>query len=107
MCPEDPIRPDRPEGSSEFHETDFYSLFQEQNGTLSEGKRSADSRGEEIDERTIQELMDAALQKGSAPSPPSRDTLDTSVREDWAGAVEDRPGPRKESRQEPLARPFR
>ena len=107
MCPEDPIRPERPEGSSEFHETDFYSLFQEQNGTLSEGKRSTDGPSDEIDERTIQELMDAALQKGGAPSPPSSDTLDTSAREDWAGAVEDHPGPRKESHQKPVARPVR
>jgi tetratricopeptide (TPR) repeat protein len=107
MCPEDPIRPDRPDGSSEFHETDFYSQFQDQNGTLSEGEPKARRPRDEIDEATIQELMDAALQKGGAPDPPASEALDTHVREDWAGPAREIVPPKKESRRKPRARPAR
>lgn len=111
MCPEDPIRPDRPDGSSEFHETDYYSQFQDQNGTLSEEKPKSGGPRDEIDERTIQELMDAALQKTGAPAapvpPPPGEILDTSVREDWAGPAQEVEPPKADSPKKRIARPAR
>lgn len=84
------------QGASEFHETDYYSKFQEQDGTLpiqdpetatpSAGKRAEEGGGhqaEEVDERAIQELMDAALRKGAGVIRDEPENLDVSIRADW------------------------
>ncbi len=81
------------QGASEFHETEYYSKFQEQDGTLPNREEigapggapepAPERREEEVDERAIQELMDAALRKGAGMVRDEPENLDTSIRSDW------------------------
>ncbi len=64
----------------DFHETDYYSKFHEQEASLEKKGDSGDPSGE-IDEDTIQELMDATLTGGSIGSDST--DLDTGVKADW------------------------
>jgi len=87
--------------SSEFHETDFYSNFQDQEGSTSlpggedeialtdqaevsglDGPGSVPTRVD-MDEVEIQELMDDALREGAGIEPDEPANLDTSIRADW------------------------
>lgn len=81
---------------SEFHETEYYSKFQEQDGSIppdpsatpvptpqSHSPKPSDA----IDEKTIQELMDAALREGAGVRPEEPENLDTTIRADWRAPV--------------------
>jgi tetratricopeptide (TPR) repeat protein len=70
--------------SNEFHETDFYARFHEQDASLSESA-DASNPADEIDEKTIQDLMDDALRKAGGRSAPLPGQLDVTIQEDWTG----------------------
>jgi hypothetical protein len=76
--------------SNEFHETDFYARFHEQDASLSESA-DASSPADEIDEKTIQDLMDDALRKAGGRSAPLPGQMDVTIQEDWTG---EKPGPK-------------
>ena len=76
--------------SEEFHETDFYARFHEQDASLSESEAGS-SPADEIDEKTIQELMDDALRKAGGRADTLPDQMDVTIQEDWTG---EKPAPK-------------
>ena len=74
---------DKPKKTTEgFHETEYYSKFHEQEASVPSQPGAEDPTGE-IDEETIQELMDATLTAGGSEKSGSTD-LDTEIKSDWA-----------------------
>jgi len=73
---------DRPKKQhDDFHETEYYSKFHEQEASLP-GKTGGDDPSGEIDEETIQELMDATLTSGEGSG-----EFDTEIKADWIRAA--------------------
>ncbi|MCA9412641.1 MAG: tetratricopeptide repeat protein [Candidatus Omnitrophica bacterium] len=87
-------------GDKDFHETDYYAKFHEQEARLNPPDETSEDPSGEIDEDTIQDLMDATLSKAK-PSE-SAGNLDTDVKADWlAGGEKDPDGSRPETGRRP------
>jgi tetratricopeptide (TPR) repeat protein len=98
----EPPEKNREEKASEFHETDYYSRFHEEETLLpgttpveNKDKSTEPTQSKEkkdpIGEQDIQEMLDAAILEGAGLPTPEPEGLDVSVKADWTTRKQLRP----------------